>query len=290
MSALDFRKMLREERRLAALKLNPGQETKEADKPSTSSTQGQDTRSASVNKQQIDGCHHNIVHTFSSDRVLALSAQWDVNSFALPGYAGMYYAPNTVSEGTERDLLRAIKTADCQWEVLRGRQLQQWGVLPSGGQGQGQAPAFTSWLNTLADELVAANVFPPEHRPNNTLINRYESGEGILHHTDGPRYHDCVAVLSLGSDCIMTFRPNLSSSEIGVKSAADAVSVVLQARSLFVFSGPWYREHLHGIHCEDPQIVGQHAPVINGHIVGLADGEEVERSRRISITMRAVVP
>jgi alkylated DNA repair protein alkB family protein 6 len=57
------------------------------------------------------------------------------------------------------------------------------------------------------------------------LLNEYQPGQGILPHTDGPRYEDCTATLSLGSDIVIEFTKRLTSSEIG--SGKQAASTTL---------------------------------------------------------------
>lgn len=42
------------------------------------------------------------------------------------------------------------------------------------------------------------------------LINKYEPGEGILAHKDGPLYQPFVCILSLGSSAILNFSRKIS--------------------------------------------------------------------------------
>jgi hypothetical protein len=95
------------------------------------------------------------------------------------------------------------------------------------------------------------------------LINQYQPGEGIMHHTDGPLYHDCVVILSFGFPALMTFQPRLSSDEIGLLAAKptselpgaqptkEEVSILLQPCSLLCFSKDAYSSYLHGIETWD---------------------------------------
>lgn len=105
--------------------------------------------------------------------------------------------------------------------------------------------------------LVERGIFPPHLAPNHVLVNQYQPGEGIMHHTDGPLYHDCVVILSVGFPALMSFRPRLSPEQIGCASnksnqsgatdTLDTVSVVLQPNSLLYFSNEAYSSYLHGI-------------------------------------------
>lgn len=110
------------------------------------------------------------------------------------------------------------------------------------------------------------------------LINQYEATEGILHHTDGPIYLDTVAILSLSSSCLMTFRHKFRSEDIGKDEnlGQDVFSVLLQPRSLLVFSGPVYSQFMHGIADGMPcQIVGDTAPCINMDLANVTKGQKV---------------
>lgn len=72
-------------------------------------------------------------------------------------------------------------------------------------------------LMEIANELVKQNVFPPSScpPPNHVLLNEYQPGQGIFPHTDGPRYEHRTATLSLGSDVLIEFTKRFTSSEIG---------------------------------------------------------------------------
>lgn len=112
------------------------------------------------------------------------------------------------------------------------------------------------------------------------LINQYEATEGILHHTDGPVYLDTVAILSLSSSCLMTFRNKFNSEDIGKDDSVseDVFSVLLQPRSLLVFSGIIYTQFMHGIADGTDgicQIVGSTAPCINMTLANVIEGQKV---------------
>lgn len=274
MSAIDYRKLLLEERERVK------QEMSSKKTSSESTIEEEEVKTNTQNKyqqqqRQEQEQQRNAV-PFSS--ILSPPPRI-IHDYALEGYPGLYYVANAISVETESRLLAAVEQANCSWEFLRGRRLQQWGNTPHSPMvpAKPSSQAFSPWLNLLADELVQWEVFPNEFRPNNVLINHYESDEGILHHTDGPRYHPCVAILSLHSDCVMTFRPNLSTDEIGIKSDAEVLTVVLRARSLFVFSQKWYTDHLHGIAADQSIIpINCHLPPIaNAAVAGVKDGDVV---------------
>ena len=152
------------------------------------------------------------------------------------------------------------------------------------------------WLQSLVKELVTQGVFPADMEPNNVLINQYSNSQGILHHTDGPRYHDRVAILSLGAACLFSFRPNLKAEEIGIKPAGDVFSILLHPGSLLVFDGELYSSFQHGIDKDSPgaQIMGQTCPCLNlppnmGSANGVDyNGAGVAQGQRTSLTFRRI--
>ena len=133
-------------------------------------------------------------------------------------------------------------------------------------------------------------MFPANSRPDNVLINRYTTKEGILHHTDGPRYVEQVAIISLGADTIISFRRNLKSNQIGIEFGGDVFSVILKARSVLFFAKEIYSEYVHGIEAGiDEQIVGGYGECLNEHLVGLKEGDIIMRGVRTSITLRKII-
>jgi len=108
---------------------------------------------------------------------------------------------------------------------------------------------FPDWLqlicNSLHDKTTLCGFMP-----NHVLVNRYEfdRGDGIMHHTDGPAYENRVCILSLQTSCVFTFRRKIESSAIGnVEGNDDIIRLVIEPRSLLIFSSDAYTEHLHGI-------------------------------------------
>lgn len=105
-------------------------------------------------------------------------------------------------------------------------------------------------------------------RPNQVLLNKYELGKGIGAHSDGPLFHQTVAIVSLHSPCVFRFyetplgassssSPPSTSSTLSSSSASDSVialpsklllSLLLLPRSLLVFTGPTlYKDAVHTI-------------------------------------------
>lgn len=173
----------------------------------------------------------------------------------------LYYLPDVIDPATERSLVDAIDKYGGMglWKELSSRRLQLYGQLPKGQYSiipDATAP-IPEWLDNVLSNEALAKLFPVGWRPNNVLINQYDRYQGIMHHTDGPSYKDFVIILSLESDCIMTFKPKLHSVDIGVQSDSDVLSVCLRARSLLIFSEDLYTSFMHGIY-ENPE------PEVNG--------------------------
>jgi alkylated DNA repair protein alkB family protein 6 len=178
-------------------------------------------------------------------------------------------------------LLGEIEAANDRWTILRSRRLQLWGKLPSSHQlpSPQYDQTIPDWLENVINQEISAGIFSEDMRPTNILINQYEADQGIMHHTDGPSYENKVSIISLESPLIMTFKPKLSTEEIGIKSDADVISIVLQPRSLLVFSEELYDVFLHGISADPIHTVGETAPCVNLGICGLNNGDKVRNTR-----------
>jgi hypothetical protein len=69
-------------------------------------------------------------------------------------------------------------------------------------------------------------------------------------------------------------------------------SLVLQPRSVVVFSDVAYTAHLHGIDEVTEGVVGARCPCVNKAAAGVEDGDVVSRggAARVSLTFRYVPP
>jgi len=200
----------------------------------------------------------------------------------------IHYVPDFLSEAEEAALLCRVAGPGAPWVTLLTRRLQQWGEPVDDG-----APApspLPPWLRDIADLLVQCGVFAPSVAPNHVLVNEYTPGQGIMPHTDGPRYHGCVAILSLGAAAVMHFQPQLATADIGTKPEGPVASVVLRPRSLLVFAGEAFTGHLHGIRAVAEETVGAVAPVVNLHSAHCRPGDVLPRGTRVSLTIRHVLP
>ncbi len=177
------------------------------------------------------------------------------------------------------------------WEVLRSsrRKVQAWGkIVPGFANTCGHTlPPF---LQSLSQLLVAEGFFPPSTPPNNVLINQYESGQGIMPHTDGPAYHPTTVVISLCSDTIMTFIPNIMTDRVGLDNADPIEAIVLRRRSILSFSDEAYTGYLHSIAEVASETVNstKNCQVVNMEESKAFEGEIILRAKRFSLTFRHV--
>jgi alkylated DNA repair protein alkB homolog 6 len=103
------------------------------------------------------------------------------------------YVQNYVTEAESMrivDLIHSVPMNHSKWVHLKGRSLQCWDGLHEN---------MPCWLSMLCDGLVQSGLFPLEDKPNHVLINRYNCGEGILPHTDGPKYVHRTVILTLSA-------------------------------------------------------------------------------------------
>jgi hypothetical protein len=224
--------------------------------------------------------------------ILMPSQPFELAKFKVGEVQNLYYVPDAVTEELEAKLQGLVASVGRErgvWKQLKSRRLQVWGTFPEemragtgtgagAGAGEQESPLsgpMPLWLEALIDELMRLGVFGLEDRPNNVLVNEYSPHEGILHHTDGPLYFHRVAVLSLGSPCILSLRPNLTPDQIGLQFGGDVASVVLRRRSLFVFEDSAYSAHKHGIEGAPLQRVGEQGPCTNSALANAPDCSEV---------------
>mmetsp|Transcript_16756 Transcript_16756/g.28418 ORF Transcript_16756/g.28418 Transcript_16756/m.28418 type:complete len:300 (-) Transcript_16756:72-971(-) len=294
MSALDFAAILKKERNNLKQKVR-AEALPDATLEAVSSKQGN-----LVNNTDM-GDRDGKVHTaLKLPLVLTPNNTFCLESCRVGELEGIFYIPNCIDESTENALQELVDRSS-SWKQLKTRRLQCWGSFPSDHKdenGYQLTAAMPDWLDTIIDELVRIGVFDnfsdttgntDPCRPNNVLINQYSPCQGIIHHTDGPLYRDRVAVISLGSDCILSFRKKLTASEIGSEGvfAGDVCSLVLRRRSLMIFEREAYTDYMHGINFDHPvEVVGSSGTCINESLAQCHPGMEIKRCIRTSLTFR----
>lgn len=168
-------------------------------------------------------------------QVMALSAP-----LVCPGIPGLSYHTNWLSAMQHDELLLNIDTRG-QWKRLHARSLQNHGGLPH-ARGMVET-ALPVHLAQIARELVNTGIFAANAPPNHVLVNRYEPGEGIDAHEDGPVFQPRAAIVSLQAPIVMDFyRKKESGRDIN-----PVASIVLEPCSLLRIEGEAYCKYLHAI-------------------------------------------
>ena len=176
---------------------------------------------------------------------------------------------NFVGEAEAAQIFDTIQSSKSKWEHLIDRETQQYGGMLT-KSGMLLKTAFPPWLARIAQKISSeADIFR-DSLPNHVLVNRYQVDGAIAPHSDGPCYEPRVAILSLGSPAIMTFRKHAGSKPFA--------SVLLRPRSLLLFKDRAYKEALHAI--EGPDTTDA---IVN------SSNNSIRTGIRISLTFRRVV-
>ncbi|CAG0893625.1 unnamed protein product [Cyprideis torosa] len=192
------------------------------------------------------------------------------------GPPSAYYIPKFITESEESMLLEHVyNVPKPKWTVLGDRRLQNWGGIPNP---KGMiAEELPKWLEKLCCQVTSPLL--QGKSLNHVLINEYLPGQGILPHTDGPLYFPVITTLSLGSSAVLDFYEQFE----GVRNKVG--SMLLQPRSLVVFTEDLYTKYLHGIDGTKEQPLKDLETSWN---FDKLQPEAFSRSTRISLTIRHV--
>lgn len=224
----------------------------------------------------------------------------------LPGkIQDVHYVRNFLEPKQVEEFERIIEKT-CDWERMNTRDTQEFGS-------SGQCPcgrslikaALPAWQSTMVDALCTLGAFHPVlFPPNSVRLNAYKPGQGIHPHLDGPVYFPRAAIVSLGSHCIFDLYPRTGDDEKQgftwdrdkeVPAAPEMppgtkpqLSLLLEPGSLLILSGDAFTHHRHGIKAsEEDEITPQ---VKNAKDIGLSIGDSLRRGRRVSLTIRHLLP
>jgi alkylated DNA repair protein alkB family protein 6 len=220
MAAIDFRELLKAERNKAR---------KQRELTQTAKTVPMNPKHVKEKTVACENCNETFGELFSP-RPLLSCEEYKVGSDVLDS---VFYIPNWISSEEESRLMQSVYNSK-SWVSLRNRRLQQWGGHMD-SRGKWVPESLPRNIECLCNALVDCGLFDADGRPNHALVNAYERGQGILPHTDGPKYAPRTATLSLSSPCLMTFYPYLAPNEVGIRNAGATMQLVLQPRSLVVF-------------------------------------------------------
>lgn len=230
----------------------------------------------------------------------------DLAKYAVGSLPGIYYIPDYVSAAEEAQMLKFVHSTPQELKSkLKKRTCQEWGCTMC----ETCQKSFVSdanmppWVQEAVDMQVYDGLFTPTTFPNSVRIHEYQQGEGIGPHCDGPIYVPMVTVLSLASTSVMSFYPKqplyedhpmdhyndtfkFSEGDIGKRTPLQ--SVVMEPRSLLIFSGEGYYHYPHGVSDRatdelTPELVGE---VVNRHLLRDPEVQAVPRTYRVSITTR----
>jgi alkylated DNA repair dioxygenase AlkB len=189
-----------------------------------------------------------------------------VKTASPPVISGLGYIPDFIDKNTEAELLQTI---DAQpWKYDLKRRVQHYGYVydykARNVTIESKLGDIPQWLQVYCEKLKDYRFF--EQTPDQVIVNEYQIGQGISAHIDCvPCFGKTIAIISLGSPCIMDF----TNSKTGEK-----LPVLLEQRSIAILSG-------------DARYIWQHA--IANRKNDKYNGEIIQRKRRVSLTFRTVI-
>ncbi|KAG5489662.1 hypothetical protein GH5_00541 [Leishmania sp. Ghana 2012 LV757] len=231
---------------------------------------------------------------------------FDLAPYAVGNVPGIFYIPEYLSVAEEAQILAFIQGTPQELKSkLTKRTCQEWGCTMC----ETCQKSFVSdanmppWVQEFIDMQVYDGLFTPTTFPNSVRVHEYQQGEGIGPHCDGPIYVPMVTVVSLASSCLMSFYPKqplyeshpmdhyndtFKFNEGDIGKRVPLQSVVMEPRSLLVFSGEGYYYYPHGVSdkAEDvlaPEVVGE---VVNRRFLRDPNVQSIPRTYRASITTR----
>eukprot|EP00299_Pterocystis_sp_00344_P019817 c979_g1_i1.p1 GENE.c979_g1_i1~~c979_g1_i1.p1 ORF type:complete len:326 (+),score=57.95 c979_g1_i1:55-978(+) len=276
--------MLKAERkRIALAKLS---NTPKSEPNDTEQQQGTRRLSTSSYASEIDmtdiETHPSFLKNIDYSHIPPLPLQ----QFVLPCDLGkISYIPNFVSEQEERDLISCITGMPPEkWTKLSRRRLQMYGGTPH-LNGMFARP-LPRWTEGVVERLCEWGVFGDETaaKPNHILLNEYRPGQGIMPHKDGPLYAPRVAIISLQATACLEFWESVELS----RTSASKACIFCEPRSLLIFEGTAYLDHVHGI-CErefDEPAQCHNFSILEPEFSSL---NAVPRGTRLSLTIRRVL-
>ena len=303
MAALDFMKLLTEERRKAKARQSNGRSAGNVQGASSSSSSSSIIITTTVGSPAPrTNCAHSAV-----DMSFRQLHEEDHRCATKGSLQNVWYMGDFCTKQQSKWMLDCIfddANAAC-WVQLKRRRLQCWGGEPPGFGDK--LPSFRpeplpEWAVLIAESLVGAGIFQKGQTPNHLLVNAYERGEGILPHTDGPFYFPRTATLSLSLDdgphvdrnnaqegALMIFSPRLKTHEIGAAGRSRELSgeFVLRNRSILVFDSSAYLDHTHAIEERATDVASE--KLLNGSASESQPNQTILRPKtRVSLTFRYI--
>ncbi|CAK0897097.1 unnamed protein product, partial [Prorocentrum cordatum] len=175
----------------------------------------------------------------------------------------------------------------CEWEHMSTRDTQEFGSSERCPCGRSlMRMALPQWQGNIINALSTLGVFHPVLFPANSVrLNSYKPGQGIHPHLDGPVYFPRAAIrgpFQWDRDKEVPAGPDMP---VGCK---PKLSILLEPGSLLIFSGSAFINHRHGIQAVEEDEIGPQ--VRNAKDIGLSTGDSLKRGRRVSLTIRHLLP
>lgn len=190
----------------------------------------------------------------------------------------IYYIPNFITAEEESHILKNVySTPKPKWTNLSHRRLQDYGGVP---HEKGLIPEkIPDWLQIYTKKIDKLNIF--EKPANQILINEYLPGQGIMPHTDGPIFYPTIATVTCGSHTVLEFLENTENRD-------KVCELLLERCSLVIVKDDLYSKYLHSISERCSDVLSAKCVNLNNCGRQFDVGKTLERSTRISLTIRNV--
>ena len=180
--------------------------------------------------------------------------------------SGLNYISDYINIDQQNHLLNLIEKQE--WSTKLKRRVQHYGYRYDYKKGllasSSYLGALPDWLRSIAEQLFSDRLTP--NIPDQVIINEYQPGQGIASHIDCvPCFGNTIISLSLGSACLMDFTHS---------QTKEKTSILLSAGSLIIMQGAARYNLQHGIAARKKDKY---------------KGEEIMRTRRVSLTFREVL-
>jgi alkylated DNA repair dioxygenase AlkB len=190
----------------------------------------------------------------------------DTSEFNRGKISGLQYIHDYIDSATQNQLLTMIDQQE--WSTKLKRRVQHYGYRYDYKKGLLASSSYLgslpNWLTSLAEQLFSDRL--TAIIPDQVIINEYEPGQGIAHHTDCvPCFGNTIISLSLGSPCVMDFIHS---------QTQEKLPILLSPGSIIVMQGNARYNWQHGIKARKKDKY---------------EGRELLRTRRVSITFREVL-
>lgn len=192
----------------------------------------------------------------------------------------VFYIPDFITKEEEAHILdKVYSVPKPKWTNLSNRRLQDYGGVPhKNGMICEKIP---TWLELYMKRISDLKIFGDGKTANHVLINEYLPDQGIMPHTDGPLFYPTIATISCGSHTILEFFDTDNRERI--------CNLLLEPRSLIILQDDMYNKYLHSIsEIAEDEITEKCVNLIqckNNYRMG----QIVERSVRVSLTIRNVL-